>query len=65
MPRVALFYQAATSDADRLALLDDGRIAYVILGPHERALGDFDPSGAPYLQLRDQSGAYAVYEVVR
>jgi hypothetical protein len=65
MPRVALFYQAATADTDRLALLDDGRIAYVILGPHERALGNFDPSGAPYLQLRDQSGAYAVYEVVR
>jgi hypothetical protein len=65
LPRVAAFYQAATPAADRLALLGDGRIAYVIFGPWERALGDFDPAGAPYLQLHDQSGAYLVYEVVR
>jgi hypothetical protein len=65
LPRVAAFYQTATSAADRLAILDDGRIAYVILGPHERALGQFDPSSASYLQLHDQNGAYSVYEVVR
>jgi len=45
--------------------LDEGGIAYVIVGPHERALGSFDPGGAPYLALRDQSGDYAVYAVVR
>ena len=64
-PRVAAFYQVATTAAERLSLLDDGHIAYVIFGPHERALGAFDPVAAPYLQLRDASGAYAVYEVVR
>jgi len=65
LPRVTTFYRAATSEAERLSLLDDGRIAYVLFGPHERALGDFDPSTAPYLKLRDQNGDYAVYEVVR
>jgi hypothetical protein len=63
-PRVAAFYCAATPDTVRLALLSDGRIAYVIAGPHERALGDFDPGHAGYLQLRFQRGAYSVYEVM-
>jgi hypothetical protein len=63
-PRVAAFYAAATPDADRLALLRDGGIDFVLLGPHERALGAFDASAAPYLLRRFQSGGYAVYEVV-
>ena len=46
-------------------LLDDGRIDFVVLGPHERALGDFSPVTAPYLHLRYAAGAYSVYEVVR
>jgi hypothetical protein len=65
LPRVSAFYSAGTADAARLALLDDGYIAYMIFGPHERTLGAFDPSTARYLQLRDQNGAYSVYEVVR
>ena len=64
-PRVAAFYQSTTPDADRRALLDDGRIDFVVLGPHERALGDFSPVTAPYLHLRYAAGAYSVYEVVR
>jgi hypothetical protein len=64
-PQVAAFYRSATPDADRLALLAGGRIAYVVFGPHERALGDFDPSSAAYLALRFRAGNYSVYEVVR
>jgi hypothetical protein len=63
-PRVAAFYRAATADTERLALLSDGRIRYVIGGPHERALGDFDPGHVGYLLLRFQDGAYSVFEVV-
>jgi hypothetical protein len=63
-PRVAAFYAAATPDADRVALLRDGGIAFVILGPYERALGSFDAASAGYLARRFQSGAYAIYEVV-
>src|SRR5205823_11127870 len=62
-PRVAAFYQASTPAADRLTLLDDGRIDYVIFGPPERALGDFEPSSATYLRLEEQGGAYSIYEV--
>jgi len=63
-PRVAAFYQAATADADRLSLLADGRITFVIFGPHERALGDFNPKSAAYLCRQFSSGDYSVYKVI-
>ncbi len=63
-PRVAAFYQRATLDADRLSLLADGRIAFVVFGPHERALGNFDPQAVDYLRWRFSSGEYAVYAVI-
>jgi hypothetical protein len=61
--RVTAFYKAATPDAERQALLADGRIAFVIFGPHERAIGAFDPAEAAYLQPRAQTGDYSVYQV--
>jgi hypothetical protein len=63
-PRVAAFYAAATPGMERQALLRDGRVNFVVFGPHERALGAFDPSTAPYLAQRFRSGGYAVYEVL-
>jgi hypothetical protein len=60
---VAAFYQGPTHAVERRALLASGRISFVIFGPHERALGDFDPTLAPYLTQRFTNGAYAVYEV--
>jgi hypothetical protein len=60
-PRVEAFYQAAGSDADRRRLLSDGRISWVLVGPHERALGAFDPAQAPYLLPVHANDAYAVY----
>lgn len=63
-PRVAAFYQPSTPQADRRRLLADGRIAFVLFGPHERALGDFDPARVDYLRWRFSSGAYVIYEVV-
>jgi hypothetical protein len=63
-PRVTAFYQSATTDADRLQLLADGRIAFVLFGPHERALGDFDPELVDYLQWQFSSGDYSIYKVI-
>jgi hypothetical protein len=60
-PRVEVFYQAAGSEADRRQLLADGRIGWVIFGPQERALGNFDPARAGYLHPAYSNGAYAVY----
>jgi len=67
-PRVARFYQAGTSEAERRALLAEGRVSWVILGPAERALGDFDPSinsaAAAYLRREYSAAGYAVYRVM-
>jgi hypothetical protein len=63
LPRVAAFYRRSTDDAGRRRLLAGGRIAFVIFGPHERALGGFDPNSVDYLRGRFTSGDYAVYEV--
>jgi hypothetical protein len=60
---VAAFYQGSTHPVERRALLANGRINFVIFGPHERALGDFDPTLATYLTQRFSQGDYAVYEV--
>src|SRR5574341_1856927 len=62
-PRVAAFFRSSTLDADRRRLLAEGRIAFVVFGPHERALGDFSPETVDYLRQRFTSGDYAVYEV--
>lgn len=63
-PRVAAFYRSSTADADRRRLLSEGRIAFVVFGPHERALGDFSPDTVDYLRWRFSSADYAIYEVI-
>jgi hypothetical protein len=65
LAQVARFYRADTPEAERLQLLAEGRIAYVLWGLPERTLGDFDPATAAYLRLAFRSGEYAVYEVLR
>ena len=63
-PRVASFFDNTGSDAERRALLVDGRISYVVDGPHNRrAMSSFDPRGAEYLRPVYSSGAYTVYRV--
>jgi hypothetical protein len=65
LPRVARFYAAETNDLERMTLLAEGDIDFVIFGPHEAKLGDFDPATAPYLAWRFESGRYSIYAVVR
>jgi hypothetical protein len=62
---VARFFQQATKATERESLLEEGRIAFVIHGPRERALGDFDPATWPALRRRVSVGDYAIYEVLR
>ncbi|GAB4410266.1 MAG: hypothetical protein Kow00106_04110 [Anaerolineae bacterium] len=61
---VESFFDAATTDAERLDLLDTFGIDYVYVGPDERALGDFDPRHAPYLALVYDSPSVQLYRVV-
>jgi hypothetical protein len=56
-PQVAAFYRSQTPDAERLAFLDQQRVAFVYWGEAERQLGNWDPHTAPYLEpLIDQDG---------
>lgn len=57
------FFDAATDDAWRIALLREYRIAYVFWGKAERDLGAFDPERAPYLQRVFANDEARIYRV--
>jgi hypothetical protein len=60
---VQRFFATATDDGWRQELLVEYGIVYLFYGPVERALGDWSPAGAPYLeQVYDQDG-YSIYRV--
>jgi hypothetical protein len=58
---VAKFYDAATSDEWRRARMREWSITYVIVGPLEKQLGNFDPSHAVYLSLEYDRAGYRIY----
>ena len=60
-PRIEDFFQVPETDEQRISLMRDERIAYVIYGPRERALGDWDPQEWECLDLLDSQGGYEVY----
>ncbi len=62
-PRLIHFYNAATSEAERRLILQEFRVNYVFWGPSEKALGDWDPHNAPYLQKIYEERGYSVFLV--
>jgi len=63
-PAVQRFFQTGGSQAERLALLSGQGVDYVFWGPHERALGGWDPHTAPYLVRVFAQGEYQVFKVI-
>lgn len=63
LAQVTRFYDAATDDAWRVALLREYRIAYLFWGKGERDLGAFDPERAAYLQRVFANEQARVYRV--
>jgi hypothetical protein len=61
--QVSAFFNAATSDRQRLTLLTSYGVNYVFYGPSERALGSFSPADAPYLRLVYDNGPVQIYQV--
>jgi hypothetical protein len=59
---VQRFYAGGTDDGWRQAFLAENGVRYVLEGPAERRLGDFQPADAPYLGLVFQNGDWALYE---
>ena len=60
-PRVKAFYSGTTSDIVRQELLADLAVEFVFWGPAERALGDWDPGTASYLDKVFQAGDYLIF----
>lgn len=59
--RIACFYSSACAETERMALIQEFGIDYVIWGPSERELGDWDPNQWVELQEVFASGAYQVF----
>lgn len=60
-PRIARFYLSETPDTERIELLDEFRVDYVFWGPTERALGDWDPDAAEYLNILFDHDGYRIF----
>jgi hypothetical protein len=60
-PEVEAFFESAQPDTARTDFLKAQQVAFVFFGPHERALGAWDPGQAEYLQQVYAASGYAVY----
>ncbi|MCL4264193.1 MAG: hypothetical protein KJ069_13300 [Anaerolineae bacterium] len=60
---VAQFFDPATPDAQRQALLNQFNVRTIWFGPREQALGDFQPDAAPYLIPVYQNNTITLYAV--
>ena len=61
--RVAHFYDASAPDDARAETLRAFGVDYVLHGPAERDLGDYDPATAPWLELAFSAPHVDVYRV--
>jgi hypothetical protein len=50
-PQVEAFYRSTPSDEEQRAFLERHAVRFVLLGPAERALGEWPAEEAPYLQV--------------
>jgi hypothetical protein len=63
MVHIARFFNQETPDAERQEILDRYDVTVVYYGQWEQELGEFDPSGAPYLSELLRTGETVVYRV--
>jgi hypothetical protein len=62
LPRIDSFYQSLATDDDRMALVVDEQVDYVIYGPRERALGSWNPNEWACLEFLDSQGEYDIFQ---
>jgi hypothetical protein len=62
-PEIDLFFSANGTDSDRLKLINDFNIKYVILGPDEQQTGSWQVGNSRFIELVFQEQAYKVYRV--
>jgi hypothetical protein len=61
--RVAEVFSLGLPDEQRRGRLQDWSVDYLFYGPAERALGEWNPETAAYLQRVIEQGEYALYRV--
>jgi hypothetical protein len=61
-PKIDRFFQISGSDDERMELIERERITFVIHGPKERALGDWEPRDWVCLEYLDGQGEYDIYQ---
>jgi len=64
-PWVNEFYSSETTDESRQRLINEFGIGYVLWGPYEQELGEWDPSTAVYLTLIYRDGDYNIFQVAQ
>ncbi len=62
-PQAAAFFDPATPQAERMAILGENDVSFVLWGPAERALGSWDPRQASFLRSVGEAGEYDLLEV--
>jgi hypothetical protein len=62
-PQVKAFFDTSSTDNDRRSLVDRLDVKFVFWGPSEKALGDWDPATAGYLEPVYEQGEYTIFEV--
>ncbi len=60
---VDAFFNAATTDDQRLQLLNEYSVSYLFYGPEEAKLGDYDPVGSPFLSEVYKNDDVTIYAV--
>jgi hypothetical protein len=62
--RIACFYGTLCADDQRAQFLESAGVAYVFWGPHEQALGGWDPRQASFLDLAYANENYFVFQFI-
>jgi hypothetical protein len=63
--QVEIFYDNDSNDAARQAIIEKYAIRYVFWGPHEQALGGWDPGQVSWLSQIFSLNGYVIFEVVK
>ena len=62
-PQVKAFFDTSTTESERSSLLERLNVRFVFWGPNEKALGDWNPAKAGYLEPVYEQGEYMIFEV--
>jgi hypothetical protein len=62
LPRIDGFFQRSASDDDRMAFIQEQKVNYLIHGPRESDLGDWDPRDWNCLELVASHGEYDIFK---